>query len=599
MSIARFLKKINLESAWDRFPLVLISASLFTCLLLLMSEGVFPEDSNACSIVVRATWALMMLFITSLLLELLDEKYPGISTLSLYAIPIVFSLVYFFIIPHYPNGLDFVKHVVLFAGINLLCLLLVYHSKNEEFPFWNNLIYSVLLFLETTVFSLFLMASISFAIVALEKLFGLDYGNFKIYQNLFILIAAAFHPIYALSRIESYEYRSRQYKINTLVRIFAGKILLPVVLLYASILAAYMVKILIEWSWPKGWISSMIIWFAILGFLSFILNKYIYKQEERSSFVRLFQGLFFPFLFLCSIVLALAIRVRILQYGVTEPRYVVGAIALFLFIVSAIYSLSKSKDIRLAFAIFWGISFLTVFGPVNMFDVSIKSQLDQLKEVLEKNGLLAEQDSSVPDIKTQASISQKLLFLEQRDKLHEIEALSERFHTLNLNSSGPDQQKLDVLLFYKGRNWEKKNSDLQEVCKLLGFDYAPYRVSDDAIHFSFHTNRNQRIELAEYDQLILINSAINDSTGSQEVSLSKDHRKLLLQFKDKDSINVNEIFVAEQNPYHKNDEPLREYEYMSDSTQYRFLFRNYSGMVENDSMKIDYFEGFLLIKNKN
>ena len=37
------------------------------------------------------------------------------------------------------------------------------------------------------------------------------------------------------------------------------------------ILIAYEIKIIIEWQWPTGWVSELILWYSVVGILSLLL----------------------------------------------------------------------------------------------------------------------------------------------------------------------------------------------------------------------------------------------------------------------------------------------------------------------------------------
>lgn len=491
------------------------------------------------------------------------------------------GIVYFFCLPVYPDTISFIKQFVLIGLVHLLIILLPYLKKDEETSFWSNFIYSLLLFVEASVFTLFFMGTLTLAIFAITELFGVNWGDFRIYENLIIVLISIFHPLYALSRIKSFGERS-SYRLPLVVNIFSSKILFPVVILYAIILAAYMIKIIFEWSWPQGWISSMILWFAVLGSAAYAFIRY--KTASLNKIESIFKNWYFPFLFLCSIVLSMAIRVRVSDYGITEPRYVVISIAVFLFVISAYYSLSKNKDLRYSLYLFAAITVFVVFSPWNVFDVPIKSQLNRMSELLE-----AEETDDI-------GLSQILLFLNQRNALDELNTLQ------NYEEESGQLAEVDValetMLIYRDEYHDySRYDDLVDIASGLGFNYEPYRIIDDYVHFSFHTNRKQSFDVTGFNEMFMVNSTQENIDQPGVVYLSKDQRKMMIAFDGLDSVFVSEVFNAQvPSRYDVKGQAYQNYVYVRDSIEYSFYFKNYSGKYNDEEMLVDYFEGVVLVK---
>ena len=436
-----------------------------------------------------------------------------------------------------------------------------------------------MLFIEASIFTLFFIGTLSLAIVAVTKLFDVDWGDFHIYQNLVIVLVSVFHPLYALSRLKTYEERNN-YSIPHVVNIFSSKILLPVVLLYASILAAYMIKIGIEWSWPKGWISTMILWFAVLGTVAFTFIRY--KSNPLNKIERIFKQCFFPFLLLCSIVLAMAIRLRVNEYGLTEPRYIVISLAIFLFAISLFYSLNKNKDVRIALYLFAIMALFIFFSPWNIFEIPVKAQIKRLTSMLETE--------PVDD----TELSQILLFLDSRN---ELERLNELETIENLFDSIDQEVKLETMLIYRDSYHDyNRNENLEEIADKLGFDFDPYRTVHDLNYFNFHTDQKLRLSLDEYDEMIMINSdKINDLESL--CYLSNDKRFVVLNINGLDSIPVSEVFpLSSRIEYNQDNLPFYTYQYQGGNMIYDFFFNNFSGRMEEEKLIIEYFGGLVLVK---
>ena len=103
---------------------------------------------------------------------------------------------------------------------------------------------------------------------------------------------------------------------------FTQYVLLPLISLYLVILICYEAKILVTLSLPVGWVSYLVLVFAIFGILSFLLVHPIATQTANlwmRTFNRWFYFLLIPLLGL----LFWAILYRINLYGFTHERYYV------------------------------------------------------------------------------------------------------------------------------------------------------------------------------------------------------------------------------------------------------------------------------------
>ena len=98
-----------------------------------------------------------------------------------------------------------------------------------------------------------------------------------------------------------------------------------------GILIAYESKIIFEWSLPKGWVSIMVLASAIFGILAFLL---IHPLKKDNKWIQSFSNLYYWILLPLVVLMLVAIYVRIKQYGITEPRYFVALLAIWLLGIS-------------------------------------------------------------------------------------------------------------------------------------------------------------------------------------------------------------------------------------------------------------------------
>jgi hypothetical protein len=90
------------------------------------------------------------------------------------------------------------------------------------------------------------------------------------------------------------------------------------------------------------------------------------------------------------VMLWLALYQRVHQYGVTERRYFLIALSLWLAGLAVYYIVTRSRNIRVIPASLCVASLVTFAGPWGPYAVSEGSQVGRLRAALERNGMLAE-----------------------------------------------------------------------------------------------------------------------------------------------------------------------------------------------------------------
>jgi len=124
-----------------------------------------------------------------------------------------------------------------------------------------------------------------------------------------------------------------------------------------------------------------------LGIISLFLISPIQRKEENrwlSTFSKSFYFALIPII----VVLFISIGKRVFDYGITEERYFIIVIALWLAGISTYFIVSKNKNkifIPLSIAI---ISLLSVFGPWDSFNISKISQYGRVEKKLKELKLI-------------------------------------------------------------------------------------------------------------------------------------------------------------------------------------------------------------------
>ena len=166
-----------------------------------------------------------------------------------------------------------------------------------------------------------------------------------------------------------------------------------------------------------------------MGILCYGINKYLFGSPA-TGVLMLFKKWFFPFLFICCIFLSIAIYMRVSDYGITEPRYLVISSAIWLFFVSIYFILSKRKDLRYAFVSLIAFLFVMFFSPINLFEQSAKSQASRLSSLINSHQLGTESTKELSE-EGRYEVTQLLKYFDERNRIHDVLNLSPVFSELS------------------------------------------------------------------------------------------------------------------------------------------------------------------------
>jgi hypothetical protein len=275
--------------------------------------------------------------------------------------------------------------VLLLVG-HLAVAFSAYLQKGNLSSFWEFNKSLFLRFITASVYTIVVFLGVFGALLACEELFGL-YVNKNVYGTIFFWCNIFFQSCIFLAGIKSKEnLYAEQIVYPKPLKIFAQYILLPIAALYLFILYAYEIKIIFQFSLPKGWVSSLIMAYAVLGLFCFLLLHPIKDNDENKwvkSTLKYFYWSIIPLLGL----LFVSVFVRINQYGITTERYYILGLSLWLAGITFYGVISKNLNIKLIPISLAVVHLLMVIGPINGFMVSRISQQNRLEKLLVKNQL--------------------------------------------------------------------------------------------------------------------------------------------------------------------------------------------------------------------
>jgi Domain of unknown function (DUF4153) len=379
-------------NSFRRFPFTLVCSLLATfCFIRLAAADGEPNNE-----IVK--YALTFLIGVPLLFsaEIFEERkrLPQYLVIGLAVAFLLFF--YFFDMPKLveigENKLFTIKYAALVLIFHLLISVSPYLFQNNVSGFWQ---YNKTLFitiLTAFLYTFTLSAGLVLAISGIQNLFDIKLDN-DWYVYIWFGINGFFNTLIFTSKIPKLNEMDIDTSFPIGLKYFTQYVLLPLVAIYLGILIAYEAKIVIAWSLPKGWVSLMVLASAIFGILAFLL---IFPLKEANKWIQSYTKIYYWILLPLVGLMMVAVYVRIKQYGLTEPRYFVALLAVWLLGISLYFSISKVDNIKMIPLSLLLVGLFGIYAPFNAFHSSRINQLGRMEAVLEKNNLLKNGKISVP-----------------------------------------------------------------------------------------------------------------------------------------------------------------------------------------------------------
>ena len=372
------------QRAAARFPFVVAAGALAT---IGASLAVAGDDDPW----VRVTLAALMGVPLFLSIALWAERHALTRRAAfLYAgAGLLLPLAFFLVSDGWSETLLMTRFLHLEIGLHLMVAVVAFLGRPAGSGFWQYNRTLFIRFLTGALFTAVLFAGLALALVALEKLFGIDIDS-DLYLHLFWLLTFLFSPWYFVAGVpadmDALD-RREDYPIG--LKVFAQFILIPLVTVYLLILTSYLGRILVTRTWPSGWIGWLVSGVAVTGTLALLLVHPL-RDREDSRWVDAYGRWFYVALLPSVAMLLIAIGQRVGQYGFTERRYFLLVLAVVLAGIAIWYAVTASRNIRIIPATLMAAAFVTLVGPLSAYSVSRRSQLGRIEGVLARNGLLVQ-----------------------------------------------------------------------------------------------------------------------------------------------------------------------------------------------------------------
>lgn len=371
-----------------RFPLQFIfavAATLSWCYYIHISnyQDYSEQHENLKDHLIKAVAILNLSLTLILALDLISERnqYPLKRKWLLRLGGLLVGVLLYFSLDPTNYSADLYRIFLFAFAFHLLVAFAPFigHEKMNGFWQFNKALF--LRFLTSALYSAVLYAGLAIALVAIDGLFNANI-RWQTYMTLFAIISAGFNTIFFLAGIpKDYKLLEEDQSYPKGLKIFAQFVLIPLVTIYLAILLVYEIKIAVLWELPKGLVSSLILGYSVFGILSLLL-VYPVKETAGNNWIKLFSRFFYVMMIPLVVLLLLAVWKRVGHYGITESRYILTALALWLAGITIYFLFSKKQNIKVIPISLCIISLLATYGPQSAFSVSKYSQLSRLKRIM-------------------------------------------------------------------------------------------------------------------------------------------------------------------------------------------------------------------------
>lgn len=480
------------ERTRKRFPLVLACAVLATVVILILIDHEGPsEPSILFKLLFAAVLGLPLLTALALIAERRDLskgtslalQIAGVLGLAGYGITVPWELM--------GAPIYHVQRLAMLA-IALSGFLVVgpYLRLSQINGFWQYGKVLVFRLLLAGLYSGTLFAGLAIALAALDNLFGIHVPG-KRFPELWFLIVGIFGTWFFLAGIpENLDELDSQGDYPKGLKVFAQYVLLPLMFVYLVILYSYLGKVVIQWSWPHGWISMLTLCFAAAGIVTILLLHPIREKTENMWIKAATRG-FWVIMIPPIVMLLLAVTRRVAEYGITEGRYVGFALGVWLAVMVVYFIFSRAKSIKVIPGSLAAASLLISFGPWGAFHESETSQISRLQSLLVKNGILVNAKvQKAPGIVSSQDAAQISSIVRYLSEIHGYDGIRSWFTeslALDTNASG-------------GRS-----KDPFDITKMMGVEYRLGVSVVGARFLEISADPNVAVSIRGYEHMLIGN----------------------------------------------------------------------------------------------
>lgn len=506
-----------IQKALERFPMAIIFAAATSFMTIYMTEkNRFQWEQGLSRFIGVLGLGIAVYLSIHMFLEKINKEKDKIRFAYYGGVAILLILYWQFVYVEI-NMVTISRHIGLILIFILGFAFIPYVKRNDNYEMY---IIKVLgRMLQTIVYSIVLMIGISAILATLKYLLELNI-KYEYYSYTLLLIVGVFAPSFFLGGIpRKGEFVARE-KYSKALKILMLYIVMPLISIYTGILYIYFGKIIITQSWPQGLVSHLVLWYGVVGAATLFL---ISNLKKESKWAKLFSTVFPISILPLVVMMFISIGIRIKSYGITENRYYVVALGIWV-LGTMVYLIAARKKqfiiLPISLAV---IMVISILGPLSSYSVAMRSQNKRFVQLLNNNNMLAYNQlvkaSGEVTLADRRDMSSILHYFERNHSLSQVEYLPKDFEISNMET-------------------------------IFGFQDAEGYVYEANRYFYFNSQENfSAMDINGYDymfQVVSYNSGTNIYGKGINANYKQQERKFVL-YED-----GNEIYSKTMDEYAKN-----------------------------------------------
>lgn len=430
MKISELFKDMlkGIKNSIRRFPETICISTACVILLIYMSEMGYRTDEGIGETLTKLTMVLALGIPLSLCIKLYFERVRDYKKILLYGVYVggaVLLILYYFVFLKDFEMVSITRYIGCNVILYLVFLFISYIPKKENFELY--VIRVLTRFFTTILYSIILYLGITVIFFTIDKLLGINIKG-EIYYYNWLIVSGVFAPSFFLSGIPENNEELALKDYSKLVKVLVLYIIIPLISVYTIILYIYFGKIIITRQWPEGLVSHLVLWYSVISAaVLFLISPLLDEVTWIRRYVKVFPKAILPLI----IMMFFSIGIRINTYGVTENRYYVVALGIWVLFTMIYFSFSnKRRNIILPITLAV-ITFVSVFGPFSSYSISKYSQNKRLEKILIRNNMIENKkaikaESEVSERDTR-EISNILNYFDNNHSLRDVKVLPEDF----------------------------------------------------------------------------------------------------------------------------------------------------------------------------
>lgn len=569
----------NLSSSLKRFPYALVFSTLSAILLIFLVNITSNYELKTIEIFERLAMTMALGFPLFLSIKTTFERKTEIKVIhkiimKIIAITLLFG--YYFFLSEDLNMVTISRFIAINLSLYLLFLIIPYFYKKQNFELYVLKIFTRLAI--TFIYSIILTAGLFITLFTIDKLLNIPIAE-ELYISTGLVVIGIFAPIFLLAEIPKPNEELNLNNYPAIFKILLLYIVMPLISVYTSILYIYFIKIIIIQQLPEGVVTHLVLWYTLS---SIAILFFISPLKSKNNWVKSFSFLLPMAIIPLLLMMFLAMKIRINNYGFTENRYFVVLMGIWSIGIMLYYVFSKKKRniiLPLTLAI---LALLAVFGPWSSYSVSIYSQNNRFGEIIKKYDMVEGNTIIKNGKKITESDQQKLKsilrYFEYNHRFDDLKYLPDNF----------------------------KTSDTE---KLFGFSYQKRLDSSQREYFSYTLNQNNRaISIKDYDYFYQISNYHNEVAGLNNnltVKLSDLNQEIIIIQNETEIYSKSLIPILVEFHQKNKDMPIEklnkeEFTYTEETSnlKLKFIFNSFYGSLEKknpDNINIRNIDLYLLI----